>query len=248
MVKEMKISVIIPAYNAEKYIVTCLESIFRQTKKPYEIIVVDDGSTDGTPHYAIYQMPAKRTRVFEHIENMGIGYARYVGVEIALKSNPDYLAFLSTDDVWQPNFLEVMSKAAEENPHKIIYSGFTICNEQLTPQFDIIPPNYNLDQTNFRIWCYQLALRDNMNVNFSSILIPREVFDKVMFDKNLRFGEDLHFLLFSMLYFDYFLVEKPLVIIRTHPGSMTNQKINKINENNLGIIERFKVEMKNVKG
>lgn len=242
----VKISVVIPAYNAEKHITACLKSVFKQ-KKPYDTIVVDDGSTDSTKHYAIYQMPDKTTRVFGKYENMGIGYTRKVGVELALIGNPDYIAFLSTDDVWQPNFLEEMSKAAEKNPGKIIYSGFTICNEDMIPLLDIIPPDYNLDQDNFRIWCYQLAMRDNMNVNFSSVLIPREVFSKVQFDETLRFGEDLDFLLRSMLHFDYFLVEQPLVKIRTHPGSMTNQKINEIHENNLGIIERFKVELKKTK-
>ncbi|ODS41641.1 MAG: hypothetical protein A7315_00905 [Candidatus Altiarchaeales archaeon WOR_SM1_79] len=243
----VKISVVVPCYNAERYIVDCLESVFKQTKEPHEVIVIDDGSTDNTKHCAFYQMDNKTTRIFSNYENKGIGQARYVGVAEALRGKCDYIAFLSTDDAWQPNFLEVMCAAAAQNPDKIIYSGFTICNEQLIPSQSIIPMNFNLRQEDFHVWCYQLALRDNMNVNFSSILIPREVFDKVQFDPELRFGEDLDFLLRSMLYFDYFLVEQALVKIRTHPGSMTSQKMGEIHENNKGIIERFKVEMKKAK-
>lgn len=245
----MKISVVIPAYNAERYITGCVESVFKQTKKPDRILFVDDGSIDKTNKIIWDYGKLSYVASITIPENKGIGHARWRGSEYESRTGEcDYIAFLSTDDQWQPNFLEVMSKAAEKNPHKIIYSGFTICNEQLIPQFDIIPPGYNLDQDNFRIWCYQLALRDNMNVNFSSVLIPIEIFQKINFNPKRRFGEDLEFLLFSMLHFDYFLVDQPLVKIRTHPGSMTNQKINEIHDNNLGIIKRFTLEMKKTKG
>ena len=231
-----------------------MESVFKQTRNPDKVLVVDDGSTDDTYQIVYDRWIDEVKGVYwycpvEASGNNGIGFARRSGVKAVLGYyDPDYIAFISADDAWQPNFLEVMSQAAEENPGKIIYSGFTICDEKMNPKFDIIPPNYNLDPENFRVWCYQLALKDNMNVNFSSVLIPREVFDIVQFDPNLRFGEDLDFLLRSMLHFDYFLVEQALVKIRTHPESMTNKKINEIHQNNQGIIEGFKVEMKKVKG
>jgi glycosyltransferase involved in cell wall biosynthesis len=87
------VSTIIPVYNAEEYLAAAIESILAQSYRPLEIIVVDDGSTDGSAAVA-RQFAAVR---YYHQSNMGQGAARNRGLELA---NGPYLAFLDADDLW----------------------------------------------------------------------------------------------------------------------------------------------------
>jgi glycosyltransferase involved in cell wall biosynthesis len=92
------ISVIIPAYNAEKYISQAIESVLAQTYRPLEIVVVDDGSTDGTAAIAC-SCPAVRCI---HQPNQGIATARNTGLAT---STGELVAFLDADDCWDPHKL-----------------------------------------------------------------------------------------------------------------------------------------------
>lgn len=112
-----KVSVIIPCYNAEKFIGECLDSIVNQTLTDIEIICVDDGSTDGT--YAILNDYAKidnRITVLRQI-NSGAGVARNKGLNTA---TGEYLAFLDSDDVFETEMLDKMYKTAQKEDLDII--------------------------------------------------------------------------------------------------------------------------------
>ncbi|HBH6553357.1 TPA: glycosyltransferase family 2 protein, partial [Enterococcus faecium] len=91
----VKISVIVPCYNVEKYIDECINSLINQTLKDIEIILLNDGSTDNT--LAIlkkYEKLDSRIKVYEH-KNMGLGPTRNRGIKIA---NGEFLAFVDSDD------------------------------------------------------------------------------------------------------------------------------------------------------
>jgi glycosyltransferase involved in cell wall biosynthesis len=114
----VKISVIIPAYNAEPYIGRAIESCVQQTSPPDEIIVADDGSTDRTSEVALrYQGPV---RVIRLAENSGASVARNRAVEA---SSGDWLAFLDADDWFLPNKLELQRRCIQENPHAVLVFG-----------------------------------------------------------------------------------------------------------------------------
>lgn len=102
----MRISVIIPTYNRRDFLEACLDSVFAQRRPPDEVIVVDDGSTDGTRDL-VAAMPA--VRLIEQ-QNAGPGAARNRG---AAEASGDYLAFLDSDDLWFPWSLEVIAEAIE---------------------------------------------------------------------------------------------------------------------------------------
>ena len=93
---EKLVSVIVPAYNAEKYLRETIDSILAQTVKPYEVIVVDDGSTDSTSDIVITYGGSVRCVRQSHA---GPSKARNVGVDLAKGS---YIAFLDADDLWLP--------------------------------------------------------------------------------------------------------------------------------------------------
>ena len=96
-----KISVVVPLYNKQPYIQRALNSILAQTMEDYEVIVVDDGSTDDGPE-VVKSIVDKRIRLISQA-NRGPGAARNRGIE---KARGEYLAFLDADDEWMPRFLE----------------------------------------------------------------------------------------------------------------------------------------------
>ena len=102
------ISVIIPVYNAEKYVAEAIQSVLNQSIDPYEIIAVDDGSTDGSAE-EIEKFAPKVNLIKQ--ENKGISGARNKGV---LASNGSFIAFLDADDIWTEDHLELLLKPFEE--------------------------------------------------------------------------------------------------------------------------------------
>ena len=123
MVSSMvKVSVILPIYNEEKYLAQCLDSICGQTLKEIEIICVDDGSTDNSTH--ILKDYAKKDSRITLItqENQFAGAARNKGMACAVGK---YLSFLDADDYYAPEMLEKMVKEAEENRADIVMCRYS---------------------------------------------------------------------------------------------------------------------------
>ena len=90
-----KVSIIVPVYNVEKYLVRCMESLLNQTLKEIEIILVDDGSPDNCPQMCDeYARRDSRVKVI-HKSNAGLGYARNSGLDVAVG---EYIAFVDSDD------------------------------------------------------------------------------------------------------------------------------------------------------
>lgn len=106
----IKVSVILPVYNVEKYLTRCLDSIVNQTLKEIEIICVDDGSTDGSAKILKeYSKRDDRIRVF-YRENRGAGAVRNFGMQ---RAQGKYLSFLDSDDFFEPTMLEKAYNKAE---------------------------------------------------------------------------------------------------------------------------------------
>lgn len=114
-----KISIIIPVYNAVKTLNKSIESVLRQSIGAWEIIAVDDGSTDESLT-VLNSYAAKDPRILVyHQDNLGPGQARNLGME---KASGEYLAFLDSDDFWEENFLElVQQKISQSAPDVIFY-------------------------------------------------------------------------------------------------------------------------------
>ena len=104
------VSVIIPAYNAERFIPQAIQSVLEQTYQSYEIIVVDDGSTDKTKDI-LKEFEDKVCCIYQ--ENQGPSAARNAGIKI---SQGRYICFLDADDIWTPDKLEVQVEFLECHP------------------------------------------------------------------------------------------------------------------------------------
>lgn len=114
-------SVIIPVYNGAKFVEKAIKSVFSQTHKNWELIVVDDGSTDNTKDVLIKYETWENVRII-HQENGGVSVARNNGV---FESKGEYIAFLDADDVWHENHLRVMADLIEKYPDAGLYGTFT---------------------------------------------------------------------------------------------------------------------------
>ncbi len=113
------ISVIVPVYNVEPYLRKCLDSVINQTYKDMEILIVDDGSTDGSGDICDEYKADKRVRVF-HTENRGLSCARNVGLDNA---KGDWIGFVDSDDWIEPEMYELLIKGAEETGADIVECG-----------------------------------------------------------------------------------------------------------------------------
>ena len=133
----MRFSIIIPAYNAEAYLQRCLDSIFSQEFTGYEVIVIDDGSTDGT---AALLEGYPQVKVI-HQENQGMATARNRGLDAA---QGDYILFVDSDDELMPHALSNL--APQINGEDIIGFGSSIYNEetQTTTNYPLHTTHYSL--------------------------------------------------------------------------------------------------------
>ncbi len=116
------VSIIIPAYNAEKYLAATLDSVLAQTFADWECVIVDDGSTDRTGAIAdAYTEQDPRIRAV-HQANMHTASARNTGITA---SNPEYpyVAFLDNDDIWEPDALAVFSDTLDQHPEAVGVHG-----------------------------------------------------------------------------------------------------------------------------
>ncbi|MCC6544913.1 MAG: glycosyltransferase [Nitrospirae bacterium] len=122
-----KVSVIIPTYNREKYIVETLESVFAQTFTDFEVIVIDDGSTD---HTADILKPYLGRIIYMQKENGGPGSARNVGLKVV---KGEYIAFLDSDDLWLANKLDIQVKFMDHHPEAgLVFTDYEVFCEDET--------------------------------------------------------------------------------------------------------------------
>lgn len=211
----VKVSVVIPAFNAERFIEQALLSVKAQTFNPFnpvETVVVNDGSTDNTPYIARKYADL----VVHNPKNEGIGATRKRGSK---EATGDHIAFLSADDAYHPYFLELMMREADGK--SILFCDFWRCDEFLNPESVTLPPFFKT-QKQFRKLVIEWALQQNMFTNFSTIIIPKDVFKKVQFNETLRYGEDLIFLLETVLAnIPWKHIGLPLVYYRVHKEAGT---------------------------
>lgn len=124
----MKVSIIIPIYKVEKYLLRCLESVSRQTYKDIEIILVNDGSPDNCPAICDdYMVKDMRTKVI-HSANYGQGVARNKGVKLA---SGKYICFVDADDVLVENSVERLISIAEKGQYDIVSGNFFRVDKQI---------------------------------------------------------------------------------------------------------------------
>ena len=118
------ISIIIPVYNAEKFIEDTINTVINQTYDNYEIILIDDCSTDNSVNI-INKYLNEDIKLYKNKENIGVGLTRNAGIK---HSKGDYIAFLDADDLWDKEKLEKQVKFMQDNNYVFTYTGYVFSN------------------------------------------------------------------------------------------------------------------------
>jgi glycosyltransferase involved in cell wall biosynthesis len=173
------VSIVIPCYNSQSTIARVLSSVIDQTYTDYEIILVDDGSTDDTKGVIEAFFHGKTIdHKYIYQENSGPSAARNRGVE---NSSGEYIAFLDSDDVWHPQKLEIMISIMNERKIDVLGHDFSFVDNA---ENSYVKNDGNYPVREFRF--YHLLLK-----NFAvtpSVVISRKVYEK--FNEKMRYVED----------------------------------------------------------
>lgn len=181
----MNFSVIIPLYNKENHIQRAIKSVLNQTHQQFEIIIVDDGSTDESLHKA-KAFNDHRIKLFTRT-NGGVSSARNYGIK---KSSYDYVGLLDADDTWKPGFLESIKKIINEFPGAGAYATHYEFIDGSKPT----PANVNVSLISGsagKVNYFKSALKSPL-ITASSVVIKKSIFNEVgYFSTDLTRGEDL---------------------------------------------------------
>ena len=217
MIKPL-ISIIMPAYNSERYIRESLGSVMHQTYKNWELIVVDDGSKDKTSEIVEEaQKNDSRIKLYKNERNLGVSMTRNRAISLA---SGKWIAFLDSDDCWKNNKLEKQMFCVEKNNAEFVYTGTSFIDEKSGRyRWKMkVPPSIS----------YRKLLRQNI-ISCSSVLIKKNILIK---HKMTR--DDIHedfALWLNILKYDLacaYGVQEPLLIYRISGKSKSGNKLKSI--------------------
>ena len=172
-----EVSIIVPAYNAEKYIRKCLDSLIHQTKKELEFIIINDGSTDHTEEI-VKEYKDKRIRYFKN-KNQGIGKTRNYGIE---QAKSKYIMFLDSDDYLEKNACERMFQKIDSNDLDVVLCDFYKEYENGTVE-EIRTPHFD-----------NSSLEDNPDIITEYLCPWAKIYKRELLIKNhIRFPENLKY-------------------------------------------------------
>jgi glycosyltransferase involved in cell wall biosynthesis len=219
------VSVIIPCYNGERFIGEAIESVLAQSFKNFEVIVVNDGSTDGSGSIVLEYLSDPRVRYIEHAENRGISAARNTGIKEATGT---HIAFLDQDDLWRSDKLEkqmAVFTSAREGDVALVFSDRCIVfsdNPHRKRHFKETPSGLNTFSREKTIEAFYLR---NF-IPMVSILVRRECFDELgLLDENIRSGgDDYEFCTRLLRRYRVFHIPEPLVTRREHSANYTDDE------------------------
>lgn len=193
----VKISIIIPVYNVENYIERCIDSVLNQTISDFEVIIINDGSTDKSGQICDeYMKKDKRIKVY-HIENSGASRARNIGIK---KSNGKYIAFIDSDDYIKENMYENLVNIADKENLDVV-----ICNYNTVDKIGNIigEPRHSIpcDVVLQKKGIYNHILKEYYGGNIVGVyslwnkLFNREIIinNNILINEELYMGEDLWF-------------------------------------------------------
>jgi len=204
-----KVSVIIPTYNALKYLPETVESVLKQTFTDWEALIIDDGSCDGTSAW-VAQIKDSRFKLISQT-NQGSSSARNTGITAA---QGEYIALLDADDLWEPTKLEKQVRFLEQNPSIGLVDTWTILiNQQGKSTGRVIVSSAEGD-----VW-KQLVQFKPVCCCDSTPLIRRSCFDVGLFNQDLPYLEDLDMWIRLAARYEFGVVKEVLVRYRQHPQS-----------------------------
>jgi len=232
-----KVSVIIPTHNRKEYLRAAIESVLAQTYKNIEIIVVDDGSTDGTIEVA--NAYSNKIRYFLQ-ENLGASVARNFGVS---KAAGNFIAFLDDDDLFLEHKLEKQLAIINDQPEIALVASQAYLVDK-DGQIDYNSLVFDRNSTGI-VPFEEIIITPHTSIAPSSCLFRRSIFDEIgLFDPAIRFGEDWDLIIRSARNHKIYYINQPLLCMRVHQQNrmtdyvLDNQKAFLAFQDHLRVIEK----------
>ena len=208
-----KVSILMNAYNAQKYLKDAIDSIYAQTFQDWEIIFIDNCSTDDSK--LIVDGYDDKIKYFKTPKNIPLGEARNFGLT---HCNNEYLAFLDTDDIWLVNKLEVQVDLMDKNTKlQMCYSGVIYIDENSNEKKRFIPQA----ETGY-------VLREQLKryeINMQSVIIRNNI--EIDFNKTMQFSPDFDLFIKIASMYDIGVIKEYLVKYRKVENSLTSKKIDR---------------------
>ena len=224
----MKVSIITASYNYEKYIEETIQSVIRQTYSDWELIIVDDGSTDNSLEtIKKFCNIDKRIKLYTHgnNENKGLKQTLLLGIS---KAQSDWIVFLESDDLLEPSYLEKKVKIAEQYPDVgLIFNDVFLFGDKSRVEFSQKPfkKNHNkLISKTFPRNIFKELNTDNRILTFSTVMVKKSILLSEYFntpiDKLLDWWLYVHIAYKNNVYY----IPEKLTKWRLHKGSYITQK------------------------
>ena len=215
-----RISIIIPAYNAEAFLERCIKNVLLQTVSDWELLIVDDGSEDSTGQIAeAYAELDERIKVF-HTENRGASSARNLGMENA---KGDYISFVDADDTIDPSFYESLLILADESDADISQCSFSYVYDDVmdipdkTGTTGVFRGKEDIERA------YFAGSIGKINICIWNKLFSRKLLGEIRFDEKLNIYEDAFFVYNCCKKASCIAcTSKVLYHYHQHPGSVMN--------------------------
>lgn len=231
------VSFIVPVYNSEKYIGKCIDSILNQTSSNFEIIIIDDGSTDNSLKICReYEVRYSNIKVFTQT-NQGVSIARNNGID---ESNGEWIAFVDSDDEIVNDYVESVNQYVNDNDYDLVIFDYAIKGREKASieesgHYNIFTKKENMylvecalkNSNNDAIWG-NLSLRSPCSRVYSSSFLKKE---NIKFIPYLKMGEDLIFNINAYLMMNRLCyVKKELYIVEERADSVSRGYISNMSE------------------
>ncbi|MET0760417.1 MAG: glycosyltransferase family 2 protein [Flavobacterium sp.] len=233
-------SVIIPLYNKEKFVENTLKSVLSQTFSDFEIIIVNDGSTDQSEQ-KVQQFQDSRIR-YHSKKNEGVSVARNLGISLA---QSDYITFIDADDYWCPDFLETMFENINRFREQSVFSAAI----EIETSKNVFPAQYSIRKTkDYELVNYFNASSKETVICTSCAVFHKNVFEKTgVFDVDIKSGQDTDLWIRIGLVYPVLFSWKILARYVFDINSLSKNKIytnTKINFSKFSTLEKTNMDLK----
>ncbi|MDP3388049.1 MAG: glycosyltransferase family 2 protein [Eubacteriales bacterium] len=214
------VSIIIPSYNCKDYIIETLHSVLNQTFSDYEVLIVDDKSTDGTPEVIKSAINLdKRFRLVLFDKNQGVTVARNKGIEMA---SGEFIAFLDGDDLWEPAKLEKQIDFMKKNGYPFTYTYYEKIDSYGNPSNIMVTSPDEVD--------YRKMLKSNY-IGCSTVIYNQNALGKI-YMPNIRKRQDYGMWLKILKITDKgYCLKECLMRYRIRPDSISSNKLGLVRYN-----------------
>jgi len=211
---EITFSIIIPSFNYAHYLSRAISSIHQQTNSNYEILIVDDGSTDNTRHISEQLISQYPNLHYYYQENRGPAAARNLG---AVKSIGRYIIFLDADDELLHEALHEYKIMIDAHPKRHVFIGEHVTQMTTGVLKKSTPQDLRIEGKEQLFAAY---LFGKVSISAGAIAIHHSVFKSIKFPEELRSTEDIPFYAQLLASFDTVFIAKPLAKIHKHDDSL----------------------------